>query len=134
MVGIDDFFFIFGDFSEFLAKLLWSKLMLFIVNSLYFLSYIHKIFYCWYEFVICVVQKFVIMIRCKINFDIIWYSVIFAANLYLLLFFWSSDIFTYIMTMLFYSTLKLLIHIYVFCCLLRLCKWLLTIGKGQDLG
>ena len=27
-------------------------------------------------------QKFVIMIRCKINFDIIWYSVIFAANVY----------------------------------------------------
>ena len=26
---------------------------------------------------------FVIMIRCKINFDIIWYTVIFAANLYL---------------------------------------------------
>ena len=36
--------------------------------------------------------KFVIMIRCKINFDIIWYSVIFAANLYLSKFVWSSDI------------------------------------------
>ena len=37
-------------------------------------------------------QKFVIMIRCKINFAIIRYSVIFAANPYLLIFVWSSDI------------------------------------------
>ncbi len=37
-------------------------------------------------------QKFVIMIRCKVNFDIIWYSVIFAANLYV----WSSDILNFV--------------------------------------
>ncbi len=37
-------------------------------------------------------QNFVIMICCTINFDIIWYSVIFAVNLYLLIFVWSSDI------------------------------------------
>ncbi len=35
-----------------------------------------------------VLQKFVIMII----FDIIWYAVIFAANLYLSIFVWSSDI------------------------------------------
>ncbi len=40
---------------------------------------------------LCGPQKFVIMIRCKINFDMIWYSVIFAANLYLSIFVWSSD-------------------------------------------
>ncbi len=36
-------------------------------------------------------------IICKINFDIIWYSLIFAATLYLSLFVWSSDFssFTY---------------------------------------
>ncbi len=36
-------------------------------------------------------QKFVIIICCKINFDVIWYSVIFSATLYLSLFVWSSD-------------------------------------------
>ena len=41
-------------------------------------------------------QNFVIIIRCKINFDIIWYSVIFAANLYLSIFVWSSDILTFV--------------------------------------
>ncbi len=41
-------------------------------------------------------QKFVIMIRCKINFDMIWYSVIFVANLYLLIFVWSSDILNFV--------------------------------------
>ena len=41
-------------------------------------------------------QNFVIMIRCKINFDIIWYSVIFAANLYLPIFVWSSDILNFV--------------------------------------
>ncbi len=39
---------------------------------------------------------FVIMIRCKINFDIIWYTVIFAANLYLSIFVWSSDILNFV--------------------------------------
>ncbi len=34
---------------------------------------------------------FIIMILRKINFDIIWYSVIFAATLYLTIFVWSSD-------------------------------------------
>ena len=34
-------------------------------------------------------QKFVIMIRCKFDFDIIWYSAMFAANLYLSIFVWS---------------------------------------------
>ena len=37
-------------------------------------------------------QKFVILIRCEINFGILWYSVIFAANLYESIFVWSSDI------------------------------------------
>jgi len=41
-------------------------------------------------------QKFVVMIRCKINFDIIWYTVIFAANLYLSIFVWSSDILNFV--------------------------------------
>ena len=41
-------------------------------------------------------QKFVIMIRCKINNDIIWYYVIFAANLYLSIFIWSSDILNFV--------------------------------------
>ncbi len=41
-------------------------------------------------------QKFVILIRCKINFDIIWYTVIFAANLYLSIFVWSSDILNFV--------------------------------------
>ncbi len=41
-------------------------------------------------------QKFVIMIRCKINFDIIWYTVIFAANLYLSIFVWSSHILNFV--------------------------------------
>ena len=36
-------------------------------------------------------QKFVIMIRCKIIFDIIRYYVIFAVTLYLSMFVWSSD-------------------------------------------
>ena len=36
-------------------------------------------------------QKFVIMIRCKIDFDMIWYSVMFGATLYLSIFIWSSD-------------------------------------------
>ena len=40
-------------------------------------------------------QKVVIMIRCKINFVIMWYSVIFAANLYLSIFVLSSDIFMF---------------------------------------
>ena len=42
-------------------------------------------------------QKFVIMIRCKINFNIIWYTIIFAANLYLSsIFVWSSDILNFV--------------------------------------
>ncbi len=43
-------------------------------------------------------QRFMIMIRCKIDFDIIWYTVIFAANLilYLSLFVWSSDILNFV--------------------------------------
>ena len=41
-------------------------------------------------------QKFGIMIRCKINFDIIWYTVIFASNLYLSIFVWSSDILNFV--------------------------------------
>ena len=41
-------------------------------------------------------QKFVIMIFCKNNFDMIWYSVIFAANLYLSRFVWSSDILNFV--------------------------------------
>ena len=36
-------------------------------------------------------QTFVIIIRCELNFDIIWYSVILAANLYLSIFVWSFD-------------------------------------------
>ncbi len=41
-------------------------------------------------------QKLVIMIRYKINFDMIWNFVIFAANLYLSIFIWSSDILNFI--------------------------------------
>ena len=41
-------------------------------------------------------QKFLIMICCKINFDIIWYSVIFAANQYLSIFVWSSHILNFV--------------------------------------
>ena len=36
------------------------------------------------------------MIFRKINFDIIFYSVIFAANLYLSIFVWSSDILNFV--------------------------------------
>ena len=39
------------------------------------------------------------MICCKINFDI-WYYVIFAANLYLSIFVWSSEIFNLFLWML----------------------------------
>ncbi len=42
-------------------------------------------------------QKFVIMVRCKINFVMIWYSVIFAANLYSSIFVWSSDILNFVL-------------------------------------
>ena len=45
-------------------------------------------------------QKFVIMIRCKTNFDIIWYTVIFLANLYWSIFVWSSDILNFFLWML----------------------------------
>ena len=41
-------------------------------------------------------QKFVIMIRFKFNFDMIWYSLIFAANLYLNLVFMNVVILVYI--------------------------------------
>ena len=41
-------------------------------------------------------QKCVIMIRCKNYFNILWYSVIFAANLYLSIFVWSSDILNFV--------------------------------------
>ncbi len=55
-------------------------------------------------------KKVVIMIRCKINFDMIWYSVIFAANLYLTIFVWSSDIvnfvFMNVVILFFYSLSK----------------------------
>ena len=40
--------------------------------------------------------NFGIVIRCKINFDIIWYSVLFEANLYLLLFVLSSNILNFV--------------------------------------
>ncbi len=56
-------------------------------------------------------KKVVIMIRCKIvsNFDMIWYSVIFAANLYLSIFVWSSDIrtsFLWMLSFLFWMRLE----------------------------
>ncbi len=43
-------------------------------------------------------QKFVILIHCKINFEIIWYSVIYSANLYSILsiFVWSSYILNFV--------------------------------------
>ena len=53
-------------------------------------------------------QKFVIMMRCKINFDIIWYSVIFAANLYLSIFVWSSDILNFV-----FMNVVILVFIYL---------------------
>ncbi len=36
------------------------------------------------------------MIRCKMNFDMIWYTVILPANLYLSIFEWSSDILNFV--------------------------------------
>ena len=40
---------------------------------------------------IIIIINFEMVILCKNNFDIIWYSVIFAANLYFSIFVWSSD-------------------------------------------
>ena len=53
-------------------------------------------------------QKFVIIIRCQINFYIKWYSVILAANLYMSIFVWSSfDIFNII----FMNVVILVVHL-----------------------
>ena len=48
-------------------------------------------------------QKFVIMFRCKINFVIIWYSVIFAANLYLSICVWISFLWMFSFLFFFYK-------------------------------
>ena len=55
-------------------------------------------------------QKFVIMIRCKIIFYIIWYSVIFAAALYLTIFVLSFDILSFaFMSVVFFMNFIILI-------------------------
>ncbi len=43
-----------------------------------------------------IIINFVIMIQCKINFDIIWYSLIFAATLYFSLFVWLSNFLNFV--------------------------------------
>ena len=66
----------------------------------------------WYlKHILLAIINFGIMIRCKINFDVIWYSVIFAANFYLSIFVWSFDILNFvsmnvvILVLLFFSSI-----------------------------
>ncbi len=59
----------------------------------HFFSFNWKIF-TWNNCIIII--NFGIMILCEINFDKIWYSVIFAANQYLSIFVWSFDILNFV--------------------------------------
>ncbi len=54
----------------------------------HFFSFYWKVF-TWNN---CLIINFRIMVICGIDFDMVYYSVLFAANLYLSIFVWSSDI------------------------------------------
>ena len=76
-----------------LSEPLQSNSLVYGLISTKFFSFNWKIFI-WNNCLIII--HFVILICCKINFDIIWYSVVFAANLYLSIFVWSSDILNFV--------------------------------------
>ena len=72
-----------------------------------------------------IIINFVMIIRCKINFDIIWYSVIFAANLYLSIYVWSSDmlnfVFMNVVILVLHGILKNITYLFLWNTLLEIC-------------